>query len=335
MSIDYVRRNHLVLSSGVLKRDIFIDEMSDLDDRSLDRLIAEADVTVKCLNEDHDSLQVNDEGRIHVRHKRNIWKAYRQQALTEKRLRDIDADEVIEVEKSSQSPSLRSTSMSTPQERIVNAEQFINEFGDMLLLWRLSNGWSGQTLEDWAKVCPEILPIKILNSVVTGLELKRNKRTAPHTFQAIGMANEMLAQEFRGKIGDRTLHDRIYNAEPICHEDGKPWTATDFFAAFVGELEIPAKFKEAAHAGQETTPDADDTRGRFHALRRIEGLTPTAAFARLLKINPRTDGSIRERLESVLLGGDEFDAVDASVARLVNRLLDSWERDMEGSSKRA
>jgi hypothetical protein len=212
--------------------------------------------------------------------------------------------------------------------RIADSERFINEFGDMLLLWRQSNGWSGQTLEDWARACPDILPIKVLNSVITGLELKRNKRTAPHTFQAIGLANEMLAQDFRGTIRDRTLHDRIYNANPICHEDGRPWTPTDFFAAFIGELEIPDRFKLSCQVQDETMPDADSSRGRFHALRRVEDLTPTAAFIRLMKLTPRTEGQIKDRLESVLLGGDEFGDDDAVAARLVDRLLGSWEREL-------
>jgi hypothetical protein len=216
-----------------------------------------------------------------------------------------------------------------PHERIANSERFINEFGEMLLLWRQSNGWSGQTLEDWAKACPDILPVKVLNSVITGLELKRNRRTAPNTFQGLGLANEMLAQKFRGTIRDRTLHDRIYQAEPIRHEDGRPWTAADFFAAFVGELEIPERFKMSYQQEQEQTiANADDARGRFHAYRRAESLTPTAAFARLLRFTPRTDGAIRERLEAVLLGGDEFTVSDSVASRLLDRLLSSWEREL-------
>jgi hypothetical protein len=331
MSIDYVRRNHQVLTSNVLARDIFVDDLPDLDDSSLDRLIAEAEVTVKCLNEDHDMLPADDEARIHVRHKRNVWKTYRQQALIEKRMRNIDADELSKVARANQPHPLRPTSRSAALDRLANAERFKDEFGDMLLLWRQSNGWSGQTLEDWAKACPEILPIKVLNSVITGLELKRNSRTAPGTFQALGLANETLATECRGKIRDRTLHDRIYNARPICHDDdGEPWTAADFFAAFVGELDIPARFKVASQAEDESIPDADDTRGRFHALRKAETLTPTAAFARLMRFTPRTDGAIRARLESVLLGGEEFREDDAVAARLADRLLGSWEREIEG-----
>jgi len=96
----------------------------------------------------------------------------------------------------------------------------------------------------------------------------------------------------------------------------------------VGELEIPAKFRMNPASQDDEIPDADCARGQFHALRKAEGLTPTAAFTRLLRFTPRTDGSIRERLESVLLGGDEFDEADATSARLVSRLLDSWEREL-------
>ena len=333
MSINYVRKNHLLLTSDVLKRDIFVDDLPDLDDSSLNRLIVECDVTAKDLQEDHDMLPPDDEARVHVRHKRNIFRAYRHAALIEKRLRSVDADEVIAAAKANQPHPLRSRTMCAALDRIADGERFIDQFGDMLLLWRQSNGWSGQTLEDWAKACPDVLPIKVLNSVITGLELKRNRRTAPATFQALGLANETLAEEFRGVIHDRTLHDRIYNAEPIRHEDdGSPWTATDFFAAFVGELKIPAKYRMPTHEEPETIPDSDDSRGRFHALRRVEGLAPTAAFARLMRFTPRTEAATRERLESVLLGGDDYGPADAPAALLCERLLQSWERDLEKPS---
>jgi hypothetical protein len=93
MSLDYVRRNRQLLKSEVLARDIFVDELGDLSDYDLNRLIAEAEVTVKCLQEDHDALEANDENRIHVRHKRNVWKTYKQAALIEQRLRGIDTGE--------------------------------------------------------------------------------------------------------------------------------------------------------------------------------------------------------------------------------------------------
>jgi hypothetical protein len=93
MSLEYVRRNNLVLASEVLARGVFVDELPDLTDSDLNRLIAECEVTTKCLQEDHDSLAESDENRIHVRHKRNIWKTYRQACLIEKQLRGVAAEE--------------------------------------------------------------------------------------------------------------------------------------------------------------------------------------------------------------------------------------------------
>jgi len=93
MSLDYVRKNRQLLKSEVLSREVFVDELGDLSDYDLNRLVAEAEVTVKCLQEDHDALSDDDISRIHVRHKRNIWKTYKQAALIEQRLRGIDTAE--------------------------------------------------------------------------------------------------------------------------------------------------------------------------------------------------------------------------------------------------
>jgi hypothetical protein len=93
MSLEYVRRNNLVLGSEVLGRGVFVDELPDLSDSDLNRLVAECEVTAKCLQEDHDALPESDENRIHVRHKRNIWKTYRQACLIEKRLRGVAVEE--------------------------------------------------------------------------------------------------------------------------------------------------------------------------------------------------------------------------------------------------
>lgn len=93
MSIPYVRRKNEPLNSDVLKRQLYIDDVADLDSSSLDRLVAECDVTVKCLQEEHDALDPDDIARVHVRHKRNIYRAYRQAGMIEQRMRGIDANE--------------------------------------------------------------------------------------------------------------------------------------------------------------------------------------------------------------------------------------------------
>ena len=93
MSIEYVRRHRQPLSSDVLSRELFIDDLPDLTDSELDRLIAETEVIAKGLQEDHDFLAPEDPSRVHVRHKRNVWKTYKQAALIEKKMRGVDATE--------------------------------------------------------------------------------------------------------------------------------------------------------------------------------------------------------------------------------------------------
>jgi hypothetical protein len=51
----------------------------------------------------------------------------------------------------------------------------------------------------------------------------------------------------------------------------------------------------------------------------------------MMRFTPRTDGAIRDRLESVLLGGDDFGPDDTVAARLGDRLLGSWERELSES----
>ena len=93
MGIEYVLRTKQILTSDVLGRDVFIDEISDLSDHDLNVLAAETEVVAASLKVDHDELPPGDQNRVHIRHKRNIFKAYRQAAQIERKMRGIDAAE--------------------------------------------------------------------------------------------------------------------------------------------------------------------------------------------------------------------------------------------------
>ena len=41
------------------------------------------------------------------------------------------------------------------------------------------------------------------------------------------------------KLTDRVLRDRITNGEALCHGDGRPFDATDFYGLFVGIVKAP------------------------------------------------------------------------------------------------
>jgi len=195
------------------------------------------------------------------------------------------------------------------------------QFGQMLKRWRKRQGWSGRTWEDWAAACPEVLPIPLVNSVVTGLELCKNERTIPSTFLALGIANQALAKPDRGVIRERILRDRVYGATPITHEDGSAWDGADFFAAFTGFISPPAELMT-----EPPPPETAILRERFQKLRTEGGLSPRAALDYLLSLQPRHPRQTRDRVEEVLFGFAEFGPDEAETATLVDLLLSRWEK---------
>ena len=62
----------------------------------------------------------------------------------------------------------------------------------------------------------------------------------PNFFRGLGQFNAAVAERDFIGVTDRRLMDRLKRGEPLCHDDGAPWTAADFFAAYVGLLEPPA-----------------------------------------------------------------------------------------------
>jgi hypothetical protein len=93
MSLDYIRRTNQLFHSDVLNKSIFIDELTDLSDADLNRLIIEAEVSGRYLREDYKELPDNDPQRIPMKHKYSMRRAYRQQAEIENRLRGVDRQE--------------------------------------------------------------------------------------------------------------------------------------------------------------------------------------------------------------------------------------------------
>ena len=61
----------------------------------------------------------------------------------------------------------------------------------------------------------------------------------PNFFRGLGQFNAAVAERDFIGVTDRRLMDRLKRGEPLCHEDGNPWTAADFFACYLGALEAP------------------------------------------------------------------------------------------------
>ncbi len=199
-------------------------------------------------------------------------------------------------------------------------------FGDLLVRWRASNGWSGRTAEEWQRECPDLLQYKILNSTWTGLELKRNERTAPSTFRALGDVNQLLAQDDRGLIRDRRLRERIYAAEPIRHPDGTPWDHVDFYRAFWGEIEFPDHLKASPlMTDEEAEAWSSEWRRKFREIQVARELRPRDALGQLLRqVHPAPTPEDVASLEDLVFGFASLRPDQAHLRSSADGALQRW-----------
>ena len=112
-------------------------------------------------------------------------------------------------------------------------------FGLMVKAWMRSGGWSTKTPMDWAKEAG--LP-QISNNTVSFIWAGTQPKTSPRFFASLGYLNQRLAAKDFGPIKSRALMDRVKALEPIRDATGRPWSAVDFFACYIGQLDPPQEF---------------------------------------------------------------------------------------------
>lgn len=170
-------------------------------------------------------------------------------------------------------------------------------FGENLRRWRVAQGWSQNTPQDWGQAVGVLC---VFNSQWSQLEGAKLRGPKPLVFRALGAMNAMLHSKTYGPIRDRALLDRVQAAEPILHDDGTPWDGADFYAAFMGELDwpvIPNRLPPITDAEAAAFSDAFRADVRNGAKRR--SLSLRAAADQLLDHVPEDHHS---RIEDVLLG---------------------------------
>jgi hypothetical protein len=175
------------------------------------------------------------------------------------------------------------------------------DFGRQLRRWRTAQGWSQDTAMAWGK---EANIPHVYSSQWSMLETGAARNPGPMTFHSLGVMNALLHQRRYGQVKTRALRDRLEAAEPICHDDGRPWDAADFFSAYVGQLAWP-EFPDVPQLAPLTVEDAtawsEQFRRLFHVIARSAGRTRTAAAAQLLELVPPDE---QEDFEEVLFGAD-------------------------------
>jgi hypothetical protein len=99
----------------------------------------------------------------------------------------------------------------------------------------------------------------------------------PAFFEALGEFNRVVAERDFAGITDRRLLDRLRNGQPLTHDDGVPWTAIDFFACYLGQLEGPEPKKQML-TEEEVEHWQSEIRGCFRDLVLMTMETPAQAW---------------------------------------------------------
>jgi hypothetical protein len=106
----------------------------------------------------------------------------------------------------------------------------------------------------------------------------------PNFFRGLGQFNQAVAERDFVGVKDRRLMDRLKQGVPVTHPNGVPWTASDFFAAYLGALEAPAELlaPPAPKLTQEMVDQwADQARTGFRQLSLLMMSPPGAVWAEI------------------------------------------------------
>ena len=131
--------------------------------------------------------------------------------------------------------------MSSPDNASYPSQSCRDRFGKTLTSWLERAGWSHDTPLRWGKAAQ--FPT-VADSTFNRMQRGKIAQPYPVTFIQFGMMNDRLASRNYGLAEDDPLLPRIARQRAIEHDDGRLWTATDFFSHFIGELEPPAWAKE-------------------------------------------------------------------------------------------
>ena len=114
-------------------------------------------------------------------------------------------------------------------------------FGDTLKIWFSRNNWPQSITETWAKSVGSPGPWASQISPVINYKLDPKAGF----FVALGNFNQAVAERNVLSVTNERVRKLLQNGEPLCHDDGVPYGADDFFKLFVGMLEPPQELIKA------------------------------------------------------------------------------------------
>ena len=190
------------------------------------------------------------------------------------------------------------------------------QFGRFLRNWRKRNGWSVTTAQDWAKACPAVIPwpLRVAGGQWGNIENGKVSQPQPSTFIQLGILNECLSQPERGTIKDKLLRQRVTQAQPVLHPDGRPWAAEDWFACYIGKLEGP---DDLWPRQEDLDAEAETKRLRSLFDQAVEkgGLRPVSAAMQVLRLAGELPMDQVMAIENALFAGERLPSVVLPIAK--------------------
>lgn len=114
------------------------------------------------------------------------------------------------------------------------------DFGPVLKEWFRRNSWPQVLAEKVARLKgSKIGPwASQMSNTMSG-----KTEPKPNFFKAMGWFNEVILTRDFHDITDHTVKNLLVDSEPLTHDNGQPFTATDFFALYLGDIQAPESYQ--------------------------------------------------------------------------------------------
>lgn len=122
----------------------------------------------------------------------------------------------------------------------VDTVQGADNIAHAIKVWFERNDWPQKITNDWAKAVSNTTGPWA--SQMNKLWKADGYNPKAEFFVALGDFNHFVSEQDLLGINNSVLHERLSNAIPFCHDNGKVFNATDFWALYAGLLPLPKAY---------------------------------------------------------------------------------------------
>ena len=179
-------------------------------------------------------------------------------------------------------------------------------FGKAVAVWMRFNSFSQQNIHDWAQMAGTPGPWN------SSISLCQRGLLDPKAgfWIGFGQLNQDLHNGNLRYVTKRKLKDKLVEAIPFMTADGRPATATDFFALFIGEAEIAPEYQVTGFDEADALKLSEEYRDKFNEYCLANMFRAKEAWD-LVKLECEKLGMTEEQIlfmQKVLIGISDYSA---------------------------